>query len=75
MYLFITFLMLDTQQYVGENIETAPNRVKVDHGTTLVQYIFTISRVTVICSPFKMGSYGRLRKLTEADLLYHIQFF
>ena len=38
MYLFITFLMLDTQQNIGENIETAPNRVKVDHGT-LVQYI------------------------------------
>ena len=32
LYLFITFLMLDTQQNVRENIDTAANRVDVDHG-------------------------------------------
>ena len=63
-YLCITFLMLDTQQNIGENIETAPNRVEVDHGA-LVQYNYSVSPQSLV----NVGSCGRLRKVAEAASL------
>ena len=56
--------MLDTQQNIGENIETAPNRVEVDHGA-LVQYNYSVSPQSLV----NVGSCGRLRKVAEAASL------
>ena len=64
--------MLDTQQNVRENIDTAANRVEVDHG------IWSVSYDSLSLSLVNVGSCGRLRKMAEAgtvELLYHIQFY